>query len=156
MSATIHAFTYRAPFGVLGIQCSEQQLLSLTFLPDVSLLPPAQHALAREVSAQLDAYLKAADFVFDLPFQLAGTPHQQAVWRAMRAIPCGQTRRYGELASEIGSSAQAVGQACGHNPLPIVVPCHRVVAKTGLGGFFHRQDSDALNIKRWLLQHEQR
>jgi methylated-DNA-[protein]-cysteine S-methyltransferase len=72
----------------------------------------------------------------------------------MQDIPCGQTRTYGEMAAQIGSSAQAVGQACGSNPVPVVIPCHRVVSKLGLGGFMRHAEGEALDIKRWLLAHE--
>jgi methylated-DNA-[protein]-cysteine S-methyltransferase len=146
---------YRAPFGDLAIQCTETTLLNITFLASPSFPSTAKFPLAGEIFAQLDAYFKAADFVFDLPFVIKGTPHQQAVWRAIETISIGQTRSYGVLAAEIGSSAQAVGQACGNNPIPIIIPCHRVVAKTGLGGFFHQKQGQAVNIKHWLLQHEQ-
>lgn len=124
-----------APFGKLGIRCSDDTLLGIEFLPTTTQVLVPGNALARKVCAQLEAYLANADFHFDLPLKLAGTEHQRKVWHAMQTIPCGQTMTYGELAKQIGSSAQAVGQACGNNPIPVVVPCHRVVGKTGLGGF---------------------
>jgi len=143
-----------APFGKLGIRCSDADLLGIKFLSTrVRELPPTS-PMAREICRQLQAYLAHADFEIDLPFELDGTHHQCKVWQAMLAIPCGQTRSYGELAAQIDSGAQAVGQACGSNPIPLVIPCHRVVGKTGLGGFMHRADSTALDIKRWLLAHE--
>jgi methylated-DNA-[protein]-cysteine S-methyltransferase len=112
--------------------------------------------MAREICDQLTAYFADASFEFDLPFTLDGTHHQCLVWQAMLEISCGQTLTYSELAKQIGSSAQAVGQACGSNPIPIVIPCHRVVGKRGLGGFMRHAEGDALDIKRWLLAHEQR
>jgi methylated-DNA-[protein]-cysteine S-methyltransferase len=72
----------------------------------------------------------------------------------MRAIPRGRTRTYGELARELGGEARAVGQACGDNRLPIVIPCHRVVAADGIGGFAHATDGYPIEAKRWLLLHE--
>ena len=72
----------------------------------------------------------------------------------MQAIPRGKTRSYGELAVELNSGAQAVGQACGANPIAIIIPCHRVVGKTGLGGFIKSTGDTQLEIKRWLLAHE--
>ena len=72
----------------------------------------------------------------------------------MCAIPCGHVLTYGEIAAQLGSSPRAVGQACGNNPIPIVIPCHRVVAKSGMGGFMHHNGGFALDIKRWLLAHE--
>lgn len=145
-----------APFGKLGVTCTDETLLGIEFLP--ADIPPqdARGALAKEACAQLRAYLKDAAFRFDLPLKLAGTEHQRKVWQAMCAIPSGETRTYGELAAQIGSSPRAVGQACGNNPFPIVIPCHRVVSSSGLGGFMHRADRDALDIKAWLLAHERR
>ncbi|MDP2762410.1 MAG: methylated-DNA--[protein]-cysteine S-methyltransferase [Sideroxyarcus sp.] len=142
------------PFAKLGIRCGEGALRGIEFLPQHTRVLSPCDALAREVCAQLGAYLADADFHFDLPLEPTGTEHQRKVWRSMRAIPCGTTRTYGELAAQLDSSARAVGQACGSNPIPIIIPCHRVVSKAGLGGFMHRADADALDIKRWLLTHE--
>lgn len=90
----------------------------------------------------------------DLPYQLTGTPFQLRVWQAMLTIPVGATQRYGELATQLGSAPRAVGGACGRNPLPLIVPCHRVVAVTGMGGFNQGKLETMLGIKHWLLQHE--
>lgn len=86
----------------------------------------------------------------DLPLDW-GTGFQAGVRRAMAAIPLGQTRTYGEIARALGSPAQAVGQACGANPLPILIPCHRVLGATGLGGF---SAMGGVETKVWLLRHE--
>ena len=145
-----------APFGKLGIRCTDDALLGVEFLPAKTKAQPPQGAMAKTICAELEAYLADAKHEIDLPFELDGTHHQCNVWQAMLAIPCGQTMTYGELAKQIRSSARAVGQACGSNPVPIVIPCHRVVGKAGLGGFMHRGDNDALDIKRWLLAHERR
>lgn len=145
-----------APFGKLGLRCSDTDLLGIDFLPARSTERAPRTALAREACRQLQAYLRDADSVIDLPFELSGTHHQCNVWQAMLDIPVGETRTYGELAEHLGSSPRAVGQACGNNPLPIVIPCHRVVGRQGLGGFMHRADDGALDIKRWLLAHERR
>ena len=145
-----------APFGKLGIRCSDTDLLGIEFLPKQTATRPPVSEMAKTICAELEAYLADPRHEIDLPFELDGTHHQCAVWQAMLEIPVGQTRSYGELAAGIHSSAQAVGQACGNNPIPIVIPCHRVVGKTGLGGFMHRGDEGALDIKRWLLTHERR
>lgn len=89
------------------------------------------------------------------PLALTGTPFQQRVWQALCAIPSGQTRSYGELAAQLGSAARAVAGACRANPVPLLVPCHRVVAARGFGGYMGQTAGPALAIKRWLLQHEQ-
>ncbi|TAJ79148.1 MAG: methylated-DNA--[protein]-cysteine S-methyltransferase [Gallionellaceae bacterium] len=144
------------PFGKLAIRCPGDILLGIEFLPPRTLASPPRDAFTREVCAQLMAYFGDAGFRFNLPLQLEGTEHQRKVWQMMCVIPSGQTLSYGEIAAEIGSSPRAVGQACGNNPVPIVVPCHRVVGKAGLGGFMHRADKGALDIKRGLLAHERR
>jgi len=144
----------KVPFGVLGIRCSEEELTGIDFLPPGAPALAPCNALARRVCGQLTAYLGDADFCFDLPVAPAGTAHQAKVWGAMRAIPRGQVRTYGEIAARLHSSPLAVGQACGANPIPIVIPCHRVVGKSGIGGFANHRDGYWLDIKRWLLAHE--
>lgn len=142
------------PFGVLGIRCSTDMLTGIDFLPASDKPQRATNAFAETVCEQLLCYLKNPDTVFSVPLKLNGTPHQQKVWRAMLKIPRGQTRSYGELAAELKSCAQAVGQACGANPIPVIVPCHRIVGKAGLGGFARHTSGTPLDIKRWLLAHE--
>lgn len=144
------------PFAMLGIRCNERALLGLEFLPLTVAAQEASSAIAHRVCVQLREYVRDPDTVFDVPLEMHGTAHQQKVWRALLAIPRGETRRYGELAKELRSAAQAVGQACGANPIALIVPCHRVVSKTGLGGFMRHAQGDVLDIKRWLLNHEQR
>lgn len=142
------------PFGVLGIRCSEGALTGIDFLAASESSQPAGNEIAAKVSEQLLRYFDDPRAPFTVPLDLRGTTHQHRVWQAMSHIPCGQTRSYGELAAELHSGAQAVGQACGANPVPIVVPCHRVIAKAGLGGFMQHAGGASLDIKRWLLAHE--
>lgn len=145
----------KTPFATLGIIASETHLLHIHFLPmDVTAKAPTTNTVAHLASVQLMAYIENADFKFDLPIKLAGSKHQLDVWRAMQKIAAGKTQTYGELAAKIDSSPRAVGTACGLNPVPIVVPCHRVVAANGLGGFMGGKRNDPLAIKRWLLAHE--
>ena len=89
----------------------------------------------REGARQLQAYLVGRLDQFELPLAPTGTCFQQKVYSAMQAIPKGNTRTYGDLAKELGVPPQPVGQACGSNPIPIIIPCHRVVGENGLGGF---------------------
>jgi methylated-DNA-[protein]-cysteine S-methyltransferase len=91
--------------------------------------------LLTEAARQLDAYFAGELTDFDLPLAPAGSRFEQRVWAAMQTIPYGQTRSYGDLAGAIGSAPRAVGRACGKNPIPIVIPCHRVLARAGLGGY---------------------
>ncbi|MBI1175646.1 MAG: methylated-DNA--[protein]-cysteine S-methyltransferase [Sideroxydans sp.] len=144
----------QAPFGMLGIHCTDDALTGIDFLPAGGQAQPPRTGFARKVCEQLSAYLADPRFRFDLPLAPGGTVHQNRVWRLMCAIPAGKVRSYGELAAEIGSAPRAVGQACGNNPIPVVIPCHRVVGKSGLGGFMHHSDGTALDIKHWLLTHE--
>jgi methylated-DNA-[protein]-cysteine S-methyltransferase len=88
-----------------------------------------------EAARQLSAYFDGRLNRFDLPLAPAGSPFETRVWLAMQAIPYGETCCYGDLAHSVGSAPRAVGRACGKNPIPIVIPCHRVLAKVGLGGY---------------------
>jgi methylated-DNA-[protein]-cysteine S-methyltransferase len=161
MIRTMHAINkyqavLTAPFGVLGILCADDDLTGIDFLaPDTLPCPPVS-LFAQTVCKQLTAYFDNPDFHFTLSLKYNGSIHQRRVWQLMCAIPRGQTRQYGEIAKELASSPRAVGQACGANPMPIVIPCHRVVSKAGVGGFAHHRDGYELDIKRWLLAHEQR
>jgi methylated-DNA-[protein]-cysteine S-methyltransferase len=105
-------------------------------------------ALLHEARHQLTLYFNGQLGFFDLPLAPAGTPFERRVWAVMQEIPYGQTRRYGELAVEVGSAPRAVGRACGRNPIPIVIPCHRVLARGGIGGY---SGGTGLTTKRALL-----
>lgn len=109
--------------------------------------------LLAEAMRQLDAYFAGRLTRFDLPLRPAGSAFDQRVWAAMQQIVYGQTRRYGELAMEVGSAPRAIGGACGRNPIPIVIPCHRVLASGGLGGY---SGGEGLATKRVLLALEGR
>ena len=146
--------TMLTPACVVGIRTSNDSLSEIAFLPLDSKLTNARSSLAREFFRQLACYLGNPRFKFDLPVCPGGTEFQQAVWHQMLEIPAGRTLTYGEVAGRIRSSARAVGQACGANRLPIVIPCHRIVAGNGMGGFAHRASGFPLNVKRWLLLHE--
>ena len=98
--------------------------------------------------AALFDYFDGARRDFDLPLAPAGSPFRTRVWAALRAIPYGETRTYGDLAAALGSAARAIGQANGANPIPILIPCHRVVAGNGLGGY---SGGDGPVTKRALL-----
>ncbi|MEM9138351.1 MAG: methylated-DNA--[protein]-cysteine S-methyltransferase [Pseudomonadota bacterium] len=108
-------------------------------------------SLLREALAQLAAYFAHELQSFDLPLHPGGDAFQQSVNRAMQAIPYGETREYGDIARDLGSMPQAVGQACGGNTIAIIIPCHRVVGATGLGGF---SAPGGVETKVALLKHE--
>jgi len=143
------------PFAVLGIRTGGDMLTDIEYLlPDT---PPLvfQNDLAKEVCKQLQAYLVNPNFVFDLSLHISGTTHQRRVWQVIKTIPSGNTCSYADIATRLNSAPRAVGQACGANRLPIVIPCHRVISRNGgIGGFMNARNGFPLDIKRWLLHHE--
>jgi len=149
-----YAAVIAAPSFSIGIECNADEITGIDYLepcPEVAPKTP----LAREAVRQLRVWLKNPAFEFGLPLAPAGTHFQRRVWNAVAAIPPGRTMSYGEVAAAIHSGPRAVGNACGANPYPIVVPCHRVVAANqGLGGFGRQGEGFLLDIKRWLLRHE--
>lgn len=102
---------------------------------------------------QLEAYFDGARLDFDLPLAPFGTDYQKRVWAALCRIPAGATRSYGDIAREAGGSPRSVGGANGRNPIPIIIPCHRVLAGNGIGGY---SGGDGLPTKRFLLDLESR
>lgn len=147
----------KAPFATLGISTDGKHVTGIRYLaPSHAARAPQRGSIAHLACVQIFAYLENPAFEFDLPLRLAGTRHRLTVWEAMQRIPAGEVRTYGDVARELGSSARAVGGACGANPIPLVVPCHRIVAASGdLGGFMGvRAEGFERSIKRWLLEHE--
>ncbi|WP_315899415.1 methylated-DNA--[protein]-cysteine S-methyltransferase [Leisingera aquaemixtae] len=108
-------------------------------------------ALLARALDQLRAYFAGELTEFDLPLQVEGSDFQRAVCDAMLAIPFGETRTYGSIAKELGAPPQPVGNACGANPIPVIIPCHRVLGATGLGGF---SGQGGVETKVALLKHE--
>jgi methylated-DNA-[protein]-cysteine S-methyltransferase len=142
------------PFAVIGVRTRGERLTELEYLPlGAATLKPIDR-FAREVCRQLNGYFDDPEFRLDLPFEWQGTGYQQRVWEAVRAIPRGATRSYLDVAQQIGSAPRPVGTACGANRIPLLIPCHRVVGSSGLGGFMHSRGGKPLEIKRWLLRHE--
>ena len=143
-----------APGFSIGVCCNDDEVTEIAYLePQPEVVPKAP--LAKDAVRQLRAWLKDPGFQFGLPLATAGTHFQRRVWEQIAMIPAGQTRSYGEVAAAVHSGPRAVGNACGANPYPIVVPCHRVVAANqGLGGFARQRGGFLLDIKRWLLLHE--
>ncbi len=146
--------TYLAPFAVLGIRTNGKAVTGLRYLSgDVAPSRPTS-SLAQEVVRQIERYLVEPDYVFDLPLEIVGSEFRKRVWKVMCEIPAGKTMTYGEVAERIGSAPRAVGGACGDNQIPLIIPCHRIVARNGIGGFMHTTGDIELGIKRWLLAHE--
>lgn len=145
-----------APFGAMGIRTEDGKLRELFYLPPHYAEKAPQDNVAEQAAEQVTRYFADPDFVFDLPLMELGSGFQRKVWDAICAIPRGTVRTYGYVAKEIGSAPRAVGQACGANWFPLVIPCHRVTAAGGLGGFSNHDEENGfhLSVKRWLLKHE--
>jgi methylated-DNA-[protein]-cysteine S-methyltransferase len=144
----------RFPKMNVAVATREGRVSEIRYLPPSAPLKAPTNALAERAAAQLTGYLENPDARFDLPLLVEGTDFQRQLWDALCEIPRGKTLTYGELAGRLGAEARAIGQACGDNRLPIVIPCHRVVAANGLGGFAHSTSGYLIEAKRWLLMHE--
>ena len=141
--------SFHTPLGALTLSEENEAIVSLDwgFARDQT-----STSLLQRGRAQLQAYFDGELDRFDLPLAPSGTAYRQRVWQALRAIPYGHTASYGELARCVGGSARAVGGANAANPIPILIPCHRVVAGRGLGGY---SGGDGSVTKAWLLTLEQ-
>jgi methylated-DNA-[protein]-cysteine S-methyltransferase len=141
-----------SPIGPLGLIASDEGLRAVLF-DGRAIRPEGSSRVLAKAARQLEAYFGGDLVTFDLPLELHGTEFQRRCWLALAAIPYGQTVSYGEQARRLGlgpDAARAVGAANGQNPLPIVLPCHRVIGADGsLTGF-----GGGLDVKRYLLEHE--
>ena len=139
-------FSFHSPVGDLTLFEEDDQIVSLDWGRAAASTPSY---LLLEAKRQLDLYFEGLLRVFNLPLSPLGTDFQREVCLAMSQIPYGQTRSYGDLARDVGSAARAVGQACSRNSLPILIPCHRVLAANGaLGGY---SGIEGIDTKRYLL-----
>lgn len=154
---SIETLMIPAPFGGVRISVRFGGVVATELMP-----PPVQNvqgetvenALLGEASDQLMRYFHDPALEFSLPLVLAGTAFQRRVWSATLGIPAGYTKTYGGLSALIGGSPRAVAGACRANRLPILIPCHRIVGASGLGGYHGCTDGPMLAVKSWLLQHE--
>ena len=141
----------QTPLGWLKIVATDQALVEIDFVtqPEKSVAP---NRITNKARTQLQEYFSAERKVFDLPLDPQGTNFQKQVWQALQQVPFGQTRSYRQIAQMINNprAVRAVGLANGKNPIPIIIPCHRIIAASGeLGGY-----SAGLWRKEWLLKHE--
>lgn len=148
--------TIRTPIGLLAVKSANGKLTEVDILPCSSnnLASMEKQPLAQDVSMQFSQYFSNGGFHFKLPLEVKGTDFQKKVWKIMNSIPPGKVMTYGEVAKKLGSSPRAVGNACRANPLPIIIPCHRIVSQSGLGGYGGHTAGERLAIKSWLLKHE--
>ena len=148
------AAVVESPMGRLGIEMQGRALSGLVFLSARHGLIEADSEEASNILCSLRGYFEDPGQAPEVAVHLSGTPFQCRVWQELRSIPIGKTITYGALAARLGTGARAVGNACRCNPVPIVVPCHRVVAGNGLGGFAGDSQGRLIAVKRWLLEHE--
>lgn len=149
-----HSARISTPFAVLGIRTAGEHLTGIEYLPRGAATLAPVNRFAERVCRQLEGYLDDPEYRFDLPFDFRGTDFQCRVWRAIHAIPPGRTASYTDLARKLRTAPRPVGGACGANRIPIIIPCHRVLAADGIGGFMHSRGGYPIEVKRWLLRHE--
>lgn len=147
-------FVVPSPIGPLGIRTSHDLVSGVEFLDRRTKPFASNDPFALEIARQLHDYFCGAGSGFSLPLDLVGTDFQRRVWRVLAGIKPGTTRTYGDIATELNTSPRAVGNSCRSNPIPIIIPCHRVISASGIGGFSGTSGGWRLEIKRWLLQHE--
>lgn len=138
----------------VGARTADDRIAEIVYLPRSVPLVEPRNRLAQRAARAFEKYLVDPGYRFELPLAQAGTAFQRRVWEAIAAIPRGRTLTYGQVAKQVRSAPRAVGQACGANWFPLVIPCHRVVGAKSLGGFGHHGEGFHLEIKRWLLAHE--
>ena len=143
---------YRSPVAPLGITMQGSSLVAMDWLLEDVPVRVIPSQAATQVVRILDQYFTDFRSTSHITFNLTGTRFQQRVWRALQTIPPGEVMTYGQLARRLKTCAQAIGQACRTNPIAVLIPCHRVVAAQGLGGYMGEQRQT--QIKKWLLRHE--
>lgn len=146
-----------APFGGIGVRLNNDKsaVFELLYLPEGAPDKSGESALAQQAYTQIQNYLNDGSAKFDLPLLTQGTDFQNRVWNAINEIERGQVLSYKQVGQIIRcGSPRAVGGACGANPYPLITPCHRVVAASGIGGFAKHDDGFHIGVKRWLLAHE--
>jgi len=156
-------FQLQSPIGNLLITIADNEVMEVDLGLDSKKLSRTQFKKPEEstssyaaiVKGQLESYFERTGSEFQLKVKMTGTAFQQSVWRVIKSIQYGSTLTYSDIAKELNSSPRAVGNACRANPIPIIVPCHRVVSKSGLGGFAGQLAGENINAKNWLLRHEQ-
>lgn len=137
-------------------QGQDAALCGIDFLFGQTTTRAPRTVLAESVVHQLQCYLDNSQYSFDLPLQMHGTDFQRRLWLILCDVPAGDTATYGELVKQMNmkGGAQAVGQACRRNPVPIVVPCHRILSQSGMGGYAGETAGEKLCLKQALLKHE--
>ena len=143
-----------APFGWVAVAVEEDAVREIRILGQPPERTGIPEPLAETVCRKLQEWFAGGDWPQGIPVNPEGTAYQKKVWQALLRIPSGETLTYGELARQLSSGPRAIGGACRRNPVPLLIPCHRVVAANGDGGFAGHTSGQWMDIKRWLLNHE--
>lgn len=143
-----------SPIGNLGLSVSAKGIRCLSYMKAKEQVRLPRDGLAKKVFLQLQEYFELRRTSFNLPIDIVGTKYQNKVWTEVATIAYGESRTYGDIAQSINSGPRAVGNACRRNPIPIIIPCHRVVKKSGLGGYCGSVVGKEIQQKDWLLRHE--
>ena len=154
---------FKSPIGQLQLSTTQSELVELNLGMDSKKnrfyssenTMESTSSYAQHVKEQIEAYFSKRSFEFHVNMSMTGTQFQKSVWEIIKSIKFGDTMTYSDIACMLDSSPRAVGNACRANPIPIIVPCHRVIAKSGLGGFAGQRSGRNLDVKTWLLEHEQ-
>lgn len=152
MCLSLSTWIVASPLGGLALTATDEAITILNWTEAPANVGDPNHQILRQAARELAAFFADPATTFTVPTSPSGSAFEQAVWREMCAIPSGQTRSYGDLAAATGRPARSVGGACGANPIPVIIPCHRVVgADGGLVGYSGKGGTET---KRWLLQYE--
>jgi methylated-DNA-[protein]-cysteine S-methyltransferase len=143
-----------SPIGKLGIESAQNKLVRITYLSSDNQIFNPVDSFTQSVVRELSAYFKNPKHRFKIAYELEGTEFQKRVWQALLSTKLGETLTYSDLAKILKTGPRAIGNACRHNPIPIIVPCHRVLAVGGLGGYGGEKIGGLPVIKQWLLTHE--
>lgn len=144
----------KTPFAHLALVMNADELVAIDFISNNKKTIAPKTDAARRIVQQIESYSRHQAAGFRLKLDLHGTVFQQKVWRELQKIPYGKVITYGEIANRLKTSARAVGNACRRNPVPLIVPCHRVVSASGIGGYAGTTSGSVHSIKRELLNHE--
>jgi methylated-DNA-[protein]-cysteine S-methyltransferase len=142
------------PFGPITISASGHYLQGIDLFSSPVVASTLSNPTIQKFIRELEAFFVQAHNTWSTPLLFHGTDFQQKVWQYLRTIPIGEMQTYSEVAKALNSSARAIGNVCHANPFPIVVPCHRVVSKQGIGGFGGKTDGQEIMLKQWLLEYE--
>ena len=150
----MNSIYFESTFCNMKLMAQDNAICALDFFSSGDNPEAAQDDLLDQAIKQIAEYAESASFTFNLPLAPKGTEFQRKVWSILQSIPAGQVKTYGEVAKMLSSSPRAVGNACRSNPIPLIIPCHRVVSVSGLGGFAGKTQGLTVDLKRQLLAHE--